>query len=238
MKFIHFICFMKKSVLFLLIFCSFKTFSAVYLKVLYIAANRVNCVNDSTKKCYLVRDNPTDKWEIFNHTIEGFVYEEGTEYCILLEIQTPGVSEPAIPFDSTKIKYVLSEIKLKTVNQLVIKEKSNNLIPDNSRWILYKLKTKNEIKTFSIAKENLEFISTENKISGSTSCNTFSGTFSKDEKSIAFSNIEVTKNACRKHSNEPEFLFMLQNVNNYKVKKNVLYLFKGKTMLGMFTMKK
>ncbi len=238
MKIIHFICFMKRYVLLLFIFCSIDTFSAVYLKVLYIAANRVNCMDDTTKKCFLVRDNPTDQWTIFEHKIEGFVYEEGTEYCILLEIQTQGVSEPAIPFDSTQIKYVLNEIKSKTVNQSVIKEQSNSSIQDNSRWILYKLKTKNEIKTFSLAKENLEFNTAANKISGSTSCNTFSATYTKDEKNIAFSNIEVTKNTCRKHSNEPEFLYMLQNINTYKVKKNVLYLFKGKTMLGMFTKKK
>lgn len=231
---------MKKIALLLFVFISVNTFSAVYLKVLYIADHQVICTNDTTQKCFLVRDNPTDAWTIFNHKIDGFVYEDGTEYCILLEVQTLGVSEPPVPFDSTQIRYVLSEIKSKKSNQIKNQEtgKSPNAIPDNSRWILYKLKTKSEIKTFSVAKENMEFISTENKVSGSTSCNSFTATCTKDEKNISFTSIITTKMACRKHSNEPEFLQMLQNVDNYKVKKNVLYLFKGKTMLGMFTKKK
>lgn len=231
---------MGKILLTLLFLAALHSFSAVYLKVIYIADYRLACTNDTTKKCFVVRDNPTDKWEIFNHTIDGFVYEEGTEYCILLEIQTPGISVPPIPFDSSQIKYVLSEIKSKTINQTKnIEEKSlGNFIPDNSRWVLYKLKTKDEIKTFSVAKENIEFLTAQNKVSGSTSCNTFTCTFTKDEKNIAFTSIDITKMACRKHSNEPEFLYMLQNTTNYKVKKNVLYLYKEKSMLGMFTRKK
>lgn len=229
---------MKKLALILFFFTSLNTFSAVYLKVMYIADYRANCSNDTTKKCFVVRDNPTDEWSILNYPIENFVYEDGTEYCVLVQIQTPGVSQPPIPFDSSQIKYVLSEIKSKIVNQQVIKEQTVNTIADHSRWILYKLKTKDEIKTFSVPKENMEFNLAENKVTGSTSCNTFAATFTKDDKNIAFSSIETTKHACRKHSNEPEFLYMLQNVNNYKIKKNVLYLYKGKTMLAMFTKKK
>lgn len=155
---------MKKLALILFFFTSLNTFSAVYLKVMYIADYRVNCSNDTTKKCFVVRDNPTDEWSVLNYPIENFVYEDGTEYCVLVQIQTPGVSQPPIPFDSSQIKYVLSEIKSKTVNQQVIKEQTVNSIADHSRWILYKLKTKDEIKTFSVAKENMEFNLAENKV--------------------------------------------------------------------------
>jgi hypothetical protein len=44
----------------------------------------------------------------------------------IIEVQTPGISEPAVPFDSSQVKYVLSEIKSKTRKNNVDTIKKNN----------------------------------------------------------------------------------------------------------------
>lgn len=212
------------------------SFSAVYLKVIYIADHQEDC---GTKKCLLTRDAPTDAYQIFDKKIEGFAYEEGFEYCILLEIQTPGVSTPAIPFDSSQIKYVLSEVKskMKTVVQNNLKPVVTS-IPDTSKWMLYKLRLKDETKTFSIQKAYLQFDIKNSTVSGNTECNSLNATFSIDSTSFKFDNIITTKMACGKRSIEPLFLSMLNSITNYKVTSKLLYLFKGKTMLALFTRKK
>lgn len=229
---------MKKIIVFHLFFLSFQAFSAVYLKVVYIADHKTDC---GSNKCLLIRDAPTDTFSAFKNTIEGFKYEEGFEYCILMEIQTPGVSEPAIPFDSSQIKYVLSEVKSKVKTKKDSATKNiiiNSAITDSSKWMLYKLKMKDGTKTFSIQKAFLQFDLKNNTVSGSTDCNGFTSSIDIQENTLSFKNTTSTLLACGKRSIEPTFLNMLNTATNYKVVKNLLYIYKGKYLMAVFTKKK
>jgi len=226
---------MKKNILFLLFFISLRSFSAVYLKVLYIADHTVDCAD---KKCLLTRDAPTDAYQIFDKKIEGFTYEAGYEYCILLEIQTPGISVPAVPFDSSQIKYVLSEIKSKTKTDTTKTVVNTRLsIPDTSKWTLYKLRTKDGTRTFSVTKAFMQFDMKNNTVSGNTDCNSFTASLSIDS-SFKFENIITTKMACLKLSIEPEFLVAIKSVNKYKATAKLLYLYDDKKLVALFTRKK
>ena len=174
---------MRKLILFITFMVSLQAFSAAYLKVIYIADHKTEC---GTKKCYLIRDTPTDTFIVFDKEIEGFSYEEGFEYCIIIEVQTPGISEPAVPFDSSQIKYVLSEIKSKTrKNNADTLKKTIVSIPDSSKWTLYKLRMKDgSTKTFTIQKAFLQFNTGNNIVNGNTECNTFNAGFSADSTSL------------------------------------------------------
>ena len=230
---------MKKIIVFHIFFLSFQAFSAVYLKVVYIADHKTDC---GSNECLLIRDAPTDTFSVFKHTIDGFTYEEGFEYCILMEIQTPGVSEPSIPFDSSQIKYVLSEIKskVKTKKDSITKNNTiNSAITDSSKWMLYKLKMKDgSTKTFSIQKAYLQFDLKNNTVGGSTDCNGFTASFNIETTQLKFDNIITTIIACNKRSIEPTFLKMLNTATNYKITKNLLYIYKGKYLMALFTKKK
>jgi heat shock protein HslJ len=230
---------MKKFIFILLMTSLSNSFAAVYLKVVYIADYKSDC---GIGKCILTRDAPTDSFTVFNNNIEGFTYEEGFEYCILMEIQTPGVSEPAIPFDSTQIKYVLSEIKskVKTKKDSVTKNTTiNSAITGSSKWMLYKLKMKDgSTRTFSIQKAFLQFDTKNNTISGSTECNGFTASVDITENTLIITNANSTLLACGKRSIEPAFLEMLKNTTHYKATSKLLYLYKDKKLLGLFTRKK
>ncbi len=75
-------------------------------KILYIDSSLVDCVGVGPQQCMLVKENPNSEWELFYDSIEGFEYQEGTEYKIsvtITEIQNP-------PADSSSLKYILVEI--------------------------------------------------------------------------------------------------------------------------------
>ncbi len=226
---------MKKIIIFFVFFSFIEAYAAVYLKVIYIADHTENC---NGQKCLLVRDSPTDIFQVFDKKIEGFNYQEGFEYCLLIEVQTQGVSEPAIPTDSSQIKYVLSEIKSKIkINSSVTTTKIATSISDSSKWILYKLKTKDGTKTFSVSKAYLQFDVKNNIAIGNTDCNDFTASFSLDT-SLIFENIVTTKMNCKKYSSETAFLNALNSTNKFKVRSNLLYLYNDKKLVAIFTRKK
>ena len=226
---------MKKIIIFFVFFSFIEAYAAVYLKVIYIADHTMNC---NEQKCLLVRDSPTDTFQLFDKKIEGFNYQEGFEYCLLIEVQTQGISEPAILKDSSKTKYVLSEIKSKIKTDTTTKSLNNTTsIPDSSKWILYKLKTKDGTKTFSVSKAYLQFDVKNNIAIGNTDCNDFTASFSLDT-SLIFENIIITKMNCKRFSSESAFLNALNSTNKFKATPKLLYLYNDKKLVAIFTRKK
>jgi heat shock protein HslJ len=225
---------MKNFILFLFFFSIANVFSASYLKVIYVADYTINCGN---KQCLLTRESPTDTFTVFNDNIEGFSYQKGFEYCILLEIETSNTTDTLTTENNNKIKYKLSEIKSKIpTNKLKTTVNTNFSIPDSSKWILYKLKMKDGTRTFSITKAYILFDIKNNTINGSTDCNSFNATIANDSL-FKIENIITTKMACKKLSIEKDFLSMLHEVNKYKITKKLLYLYNNKKLLALFTRK-
>ena len=219
------------------LFSSLNEKAASYLKVLYIADHKIEC--NQSQACLLTRESPTGEWKSFDYTIEGFNYLAGYEYCILLEVQMSSVSKPTFSSDSVNVKYVLSEIKSKTKTD----SSKNTDIPktyitDSSKWMLYKLKRKDGTQTFSISKVYLQFGMANEIITGNTDCNTFHAGFSIDSAQLKLKDLAVTNSPCGKHALQPEILKVLNEMTNYKVTSKLLYLYKGKYLLALFTRKK
>lgn len=222
---------MKNFYLFLLCILFKVSFSASYLKVLYISHQKPSC--DSIENCLLVSDSPTDSFRLFTNPIQGFTYQIGFDYCLLVEVQTSENKTDSVP-----VKYVLSEIKSK-IKKDYSKTQVITAILDSSKWLLYKIRMKDgSTKTFSIQKAYIQFDLKNNTISGNTDCNNFNASFSLDTSALKFENIITTKMACGKHAIEPIFLNLLNITTNYKIKSKLLYLYKEKTLIGLFTLKK
>ena len=227
---------MKSLFLIISFFTSLSSFSAVYLKVLYIADHYTDCGN---QKCLLSRDTPTDSFTVFYPTITGFKYEEGYEYCLLIEIQTTGVAEPANTEDSSAIRYVLSEVKskIKTAkNKSDYTPESTTVISDSTKWMLYKLRMKDgSTKTFTVQKAFLQFNKNNSTFNAFSDCNGISGEFSIKGDTIQFDNITSTLLSCGKRSIEKDFISAIKSATIVKITPKMLYLKKGKTLLGLFT---
>ena len=76
------------------------------LVVLYVGPERVECMGFTQQTCYLVRDRPEDDWEYFYDPIEGFDFEPGFLYTLLVrkeEVENP-------PADGSRYRWTLEEI--------------------------------------------------------------------------------------------------------------------------------
>ncbi|MCH9657308.1 DUF4377 domain-containing protein [archaeon] len=73
---------------------------------LYVDSQLVDCVGVGPQQCMLVRENPDSEWEMFYDHIDGFTYQEGTEYVISVKITE--VKSP--PADGSSLKYVLVDV--------------------------------------------------------------------------------------------------------------------------------
>lgn len=71
-----------------------------------VADHRVDCIGVGPMRCMLVKRETDQDWTNFYSGIEGFDYEEGYEYKIIVsehEIENP-------PMDASSIRYVLVSI--------------------------------------------------------------------------------------------------------------------------------
>ena len=74
--------------------------------ILHIDSKLVDCVGVGPQKCMLTRENPDTEWEMFYETIDGFEYQEGTQYVI--EVTVTKVDNP--PADASSLRYTLVRV--------------------------------------------------------------------------------------------------------------------------------
>lgn len=80
-------------------------------KTLYIASETQPCTGVGKMECMLVKkDKNQADWEYFYSNIEGFTYETGYEYELL--VKESHIEHP--PADAPSIKYTLVKIVNKT----------------------------------------------------------------------------------------------------------------------------
>lgn len=77
---------------------------------LFVGPEMVDCVGVGPQQCMLVRADPADDYEFFYQTIEGFNFEPGFEYELLVQVDT--VENP--PADGSSLSYTLVEIVSQT----------------------------------------------------------------------------------------------------------------------------
>lgn len=76
--------------------------------------------------------------------------------------------------------------------------------------------------------------SSSDNISGFSGCNNYGGKIKGENGFIQFSNIYSTKMACPNLDLEGDYLDLLNQVDRFEIKRNDLYLYKGKLLLLHF----
>ena len=114
--------------LFLLMIMACTSNTEVQSKMLIVADHLENCVGVGPQSCMLVKENPEEEWTYFYDQIEGFEYEEGYTYELLVnEIPVPN---PAA--DASSLRYELKNIISKTPTLI-----SDDLLKE---WTVIKIK--------------------------------------------------------------------------------------------------
>ena len=73
---------------------------------LYVGPELVDCVGVGPQKCMLVKTEPDGEYQYFYDQIQGFEYEEGYTYELLVEVDE--VENP--PADASSLSYTLIEV--------------------------------------------------------------------------------------------------------------------------------
>jgi len=79
-------------------------------KTILVAPQMVDCVGVGPQKCLLLKEHPEDDWELWYEPIEGFDFEQGFLYELLVEEK----SNDNPPADASGITLALSEVISKT----------------------------------------------------------------------------------------------------------------------------
>ena len=94
------------------------------LKTVYVGPERVDCEGEGPQTCYLIKENPEDDWSLYYYGIDGFDYEPGYEYELI--VSENNVENP--PAGGSSINWTLEEV----VNKTPVTESSTDETADKS----------------------------------------------------------------------------------------------------------
>ena len=178
-------------------------------KMLIIADHLTDCVGVGPQTCMLVKESQEDDWAYFYDQIEGFEYEPGYTYELMVtEIK---VENPAA--DASSIRYQFKELLSK-----VASADNSDLMKE---WKVLKLKGLDQIASAP----TLVFQEKDNKLSGFAGCNNYFSTFNLSGNEIRFDKTGSTRKLCPDMSVEDTFFKLLPEVARYEVVKKELYLY-------------
>jgi heat shock protein HslJ len=160
--------------------------------VLFVNSLKVDCTGVGKMKCLQIQEADTltpNNWENFYGNIEGFEYEPGFIYKLL--VKKKKLDPAKVPADASTLKYSLIRVTEKN---------RDNKLQLNDIWALETIDGETiDLKNLSGRQERpvLEIHLNKMRISGNDGCNAMFGTIAKlDEKRISFTHLGGTLMAC------------------------------------------
>lgn len=192
----------------------------------YVANHKAECTGIIKQMCYLLKNSPKGEWKNYSGTIEGFDYEQGYEYEILVnkkEIEN-------LPADAPSFVYKLVSIVKKTPT-MVISESNREMLGGNTFYIsrIRMDHGLHYIENYSDCYINFDL--NENRISGKDDCNNIMGEVTINGVKISFNILATTRMMCDNIKTDRIFHQLISKVDKYKLKNNKLKLYEGKKLL-------
>ncbi len=197
---------MKSIVLIVLL--ALTTKSCQENKIIYVGDHMSECVGVSKQKCLLIKENSKDDWTFFYGKIKGFIYEEGFIYKLKVNVKKN--SEPLA--DASNLKYSL--IKVLEI------EKSISPPDIFNKWKVISLEGMDEL----YQNPTIQFDEKNNRISGSTGCNNYFGSFKIQNDQLIIDDMGMTRKMCPDMTLENNFINNLKRVKHYRTEQDKLLL--------------
>jgi heat shock protein HslJ len=183
--------------------------------VYWINSLRADCVGIAPMSCLQVQEVNQDRsalkqgdWQLFYSSIDGFDYEAGYLYKLLLKKQT--LSAEQVPADASSNKYSLVKILEKTVDA---KLRLNDI------WALESIQGKKLELVDGIKRPQLEIQLRDMRLMGNDGCNGLFGSINYlDDNKITFGPIAGTRMFCHPMDISDRFNQQLNNVTGYTLK--------------------
>jgi heat shock protein HslJ len=189
--------------------------------IYWVNSTKVPCVGVAPTNCLQVFKGEIldpSEWEFFHAPIEGFEFETGYVYKLL--VREEKLAEEELPADASSIRFTLVKI--------LQKEKDNRLVL-NDIWVLEILNgkvIKAGANTELSERPRLEIHVGEMKYDGTDGCNNyFGGIIELGEARLRFGIGAGTRRMCPDMQVADEFNRTLPLVNSYQVKDLKLQLF-------------
>lgn len=191
---------------FLLLSFAFLSLQAQKSKKLFVADRKVSCYGIAAGKCLQIKEKPQESWEPFYSNIEGFEYEEGYEYKILVN-KVPVINAPA---DAPSMRYKLAKI--------ISRKKTSFISPmalGGTKWILRAFVADTQTFRFPDTLTYMTLNLKEGKVEGRAICNNFFGSVKAFNGKIQFNSIGSTKMFCQGQVFEDEIFKTLREAISY-----------------------
>lgn len=180
---------------------------------LYVGPNREPCTGVAPQICLLVKENPEDEYSLFYSTIEGFEFEPGFEYELLVNKQTV----PNPPADASAFRWTLIEVVSKTP-----------VAPaadlEGTTWQLIAYVDANGMLSMPGAEATLRL--QDGEAGGQGGCNMFFAPYTLDGNLLTFGPAGSTEMACEElaMAQEQAYFANLAKIASYQVVGNQLHL--------------
>jgi heat shock protein HslJ len=201
----------------LVLFCHVGFASGGSKKKLYVYDRKIVCAGNY--ECMQVKEKAKEAWHVYTDTIEGFNYQEGYNYTILVETTLPKNPYEGRINDKYKLVKVISKIKT-DYNPAVKLE--------GKKWMLLSMNDGKKNLTFNqdSTRMSVQFNVKAGKVTGHGICNTISGTLAVQNNAITITNIASTKMMCAGQGGTFEKIYrdFLAKASAYEVSGNRLYL--------------
>lgn len=194
--------------------CNSNTNTSIY----WINSYKTDCEGVAQKKCLLIQKGVTmddNQWQNFYSEIEGFDFEPG--YFYKLKVKEEHLEN--VPADASSIKYILVE---------VLEKREDSKFELNGTWEAKKIDGQEII--FNTNSETniipqLIIDIKEMQISGTNSCNRFSGMINSiDQNNIQIGPIAATQMMCPDMTIADAFTEAMNKVQKYSLDTKTLIL--------------
>jgi heat shock protein HslJ len=203
-------------------------------RTLFVGPEQVDCTGVAPQKCLQVREDADGDYQLFYNTIEGFTFEPGFEYELLVQIDP--VANP--PADGSSLKYTLVEIVSKTAVESADEPKTMEVTDlKGVRWVLvsYLNDAGETVEALADREVTLEFRE-DGQLGGNAGCNNYFAGYTVDGANLTVSQAGSTMMACMPEEvmqQEARFLANLQAAATFAIDGEQLHIAnaEGETVL-------
>lgn len=184
-------------------------------KTLFVGPELVDCTGVAPQKCLQVREDPDGEYQLFYSNIEGFTFEPGFEYELLVSVET--VANP--PADGSSLRYTLIEV----VNKMPVAtvepaETAAGL--EGTRWVLESQVGPNGETVPALPDREVTAEFSDGALTGSGGCNNYFGSYTVDGANLTIGQVGSTMMACMPEAimqQETQFFANLQSAATYTI---------------------
>lgn len=180
---------------------------------LYVGPNQAPCMGVAPQTCLLVKENPEDAYSLFYSTIEGFEFEAGFEYELLVNKQTV----PNPPADASSFRWTLVEV----VSQTPVAPAAEL---EGVTWKLIAYTDQNGMLSMPSAEATIKL--QDGEAGGQGGCNMFFAPYTLEGDQLSFGPAGSTMMACEERvmAQEQAFLASLEQIAAYQIVANQLHM--------------